>query len=174
MATEWGRIPDRSGLDRGERALLAVMVLGTLAMLGFVGWVILAVVAPVLGLPFNQVEISLATQARVRDGELVVTGTTNLPDGVVLDWWVSSSSGVEALPEGSVVVQDGAFAFSVPAGSWVATRAEVTTEFTVGADGQPAWVSDRFGSQGERMIGPDVYEDSGDKYLSVTVRAELP
>jgi hypothetical protein len=158
-----------------SRLAIGVILLGIASVVLIGAWVLWVVLVPVLGLPFFQVESYVTPVVRLDGRTLLVKGTANLPDGAVLDYGVSQESGVDRFVGGVATVQHGEFSFWTDLAGWSAGKASVNIVFAVGWDTtQPQNVVDTYGGQGERMTGEQVWTDSGDKHLELTVPVEIP
>jgi hypothetical protein len=115
---------------------------------------------------------SLDLSATADGGTVVVHGTTDLPDGVVIDvrvvqvdeWERDNDDGVAADPEtspwvidGQAVVEDGAFDLTLAIDDWPGGRGGAAAYFFVDSR-QPADVVDRFGVDGSGLRGPEAVE----------------
>jgi hypothetical protein len=128
------------------------------------------VVVPYLGLPFGRVDASIAPVVRLEGRSLVVDGTTTLPDGAVLDYGVTLDDLTEPSISNVMTVQNGRFGFAEDLTGWPAGPASLGIGFGVGwGTQQPQSVVDRYGVSGERMTGPQVWNDSGDTMLEVDI-----
>lgn len=157
---------------RGVRWTLVLLVLAVAVLVILIGAVIGVPLAYGL-LP--KVETHITAQATV-DGQVAhVTGETNLPDGALIAYSVSAPDSSEAMPaDGTTTVRDGRFALSVDISSLAPGPATVYLSFAVGAElDQPLNVSLLYGPYGERLAGEQVFSDSGDRLLQVTVPVEV-
>jgi uncharacterized oligopeptide transporter (OPT) family protein len=120
--------------------------------------------------------------AQSAEGIVEVSGTTDLPDGAVVDYYFlheAEMADLSRLPRyqasGRAEVRKGRFAVSQDLSSWPAGNAILGVEFAVGVDyPQPAQVIEIFGSQGECLAGPQVGVDSpGDPRTLYTERRLL-
>lgn len=146
--------------------------------------VTLAIVGGVLlgfDFPFLRVEASLSPKVSLAGTSAHVDGTTTLPDGAVVEYYYGHElEAVNARNDphyGTVSVRDGQFHFVTDLSDWPAGKVTLNVEFSVAWEvEQPADVRARFGSQGERLDGPQVYVGSpGDpKMLFTSVAFELP
>lgn len=110
------------------------------------------------------------------DGRTItVRGTTDLPDGAIVDvqltqideWEHETADGVAPDVETSpwvlyeeATVRDGRFNTTFQPDGWPAGRGGVAAYFSVDTF-QPSMVVDRFGSSGENLRGPDVSDQDG-------------
>jgi len=150
-----------------EVALLVVVV-GSLAAVAY------AVLGPI-DLPFQHVNARIDATSQIDGHTVRVTGTTNLPDGSLLDWslYQQSYNGADYPPSGQVAVQGGAFAFDADLTKLGSGSAEADVTFSCNyGTVQPDHVTDVVGDQCEHLGGDRVYVDSpGDSkqlYLPVT------
>ena len=140
----------------------------------FFAWVF---VAPI-DLPFQSAPATINVTSSVDGRTIHVIGTTDLPDGALVDYsfYSEDQNLINDLPDGgTVAVRDGAFAFTttVPGRSTGLATAEVSFSVAWGTT-QPKGVTDRFGSQGEHLAGPQVYVDSpGDPKQLVTTTSVM-
>ena len=107
-----------------------------------------------------------------------MTGSTDLPDGSVLNYYFDRAPFDPAMPDGAdLVVTRGAFQFTADLRSWRPGAADVYVEFGCWGEGsQPADVMKLVGSACEHLVGDQVYVDSpGDpKTLSTKVGFTVP
>ena len=150
---------------------LVVLVAATFA---YVAWVF---VSPI-DLPFQRVNRSMQMTSRVDGQTLRVSGTTDLPDGSFIDWYLSRGLvDYSELPSGRVAVQSGAFSFGADLAGWPSGAA--TAEISFSCDwgtAQPKQVADLVGEHCEHLWGDQVYVDSpGDpKQLFVPAEFTVP
>jgi hypothetical protein len=129
-------------------------------------WVSLsAIVQPLarlLDLPnVNRVPVSIALKATVDGRTVHVEGTTDIPDGAEVFIYAAKNRSEQYLSTASVRVVQGRFATDLDLSSWPPGPVEVEAWFGVFEEyDQPAHVIERYGSEGELMIGPQVYVDS--------------
>ena len=148
---------------RNETRLFRLVAVGLVAfaasVLGYMVWV---VVSPI-DLPFQRVDRSMQLAARVDGQTLSVTGTTDLPDGAVIDWdlWREPVDDIE-WPSGEAVVRSGAFSFNADLAGWRSGNAVVEASFSCdwGATAQPKQVTELVGEHCEHLGGEQVYVDS--------------
>jgi hypothetical protein len=115
---------------------------------------------------------SLDLSATADGGTVVVHGTTDLPDGVVIDvrvvqldeWERENDDGVAADAEtspwvidGQAVVEDGAFDLTLSIDEWPGGSGGAAAYFFVDSR-QPADVVERFGVDGSGLRGPEAVE----------------
>jgi hypothetical protein len=137
-------------------------------------WVIFV---PVLGIPFNQVEASVSPVADIDQRILTVSGTTTFPDGARLGYLISHERAEpEARPdlerEGIVTVSNGRFAVQEGLVGWPEGYVAYSIFFEL--DDQSSSVRDYAGHSGERLVGPQVITDSGDKWLEAKGQVVIP
>ena len=172
MTTQWQNPPPPVA---PSRLAIGVIALAIAAFLLLCAWVLWVVLVPVLGLPFFQVESHMTPVVRLDGRALLVKGTANLPDGAVLDYQVWDEGRAGHAVNGVATVQDGEFNFWTDLSGWPAGEASVNIRFAVGWDTtQPQNVVDTYGGSGERMTGEQVWSDSGDKHLELTIPVEIP
>jgi hypothetical protein len=155
------------------RPITSALVLLVLALTGYVG---LALMGPI-DLPWQRVTATLQLEPIV-DGDTVrVRGTTDLPDGALIDYWFWRDDAINEGPAGVAEVRDGKFSFEHDVSGLRRGMWEIQASFsTMWGSAQPQVVTDRFGADGEHLAGPQVYVDSpGDaKQLLVTTTVDLP
>jgi hypothetical protein len=96
------------------------------------------------------------------------SGTTDLPDGALLGYWVvpeselgDLTSDLEHQAGGSVEVERGRFSFFEDVSDWPEGRAVLEVWFSVSRDEpQPEQVVAAFGDNGQCLTGPQVGVDS--------------
>ena len=76
-------------------------------MFAYFAWVL---VSPI-DLPFQRVDKSMQMTSRVDGLTLHVSGTTDLPDGSFIDWYLGRESIDNNGPAGQATVQSGVFSF---------------------------------------------------------------
>lgn len=149
-------------------------------------WILLAVITVValggLMVVFQLFDVAptMDPHVTVHGRAVSVAGTTDLPDGAVIDyyfWHSSPAIGGNPPHGGQVTVSAGRFAFETSLADWPPGTVTLYSDFSVGGSTEQPWmVIYRFGWQGERLSGPQVSVDSpGDpKHLVVTTPFELP
>ena len=104
----------------------------------------------------------LCLNARISRRTLVVSGTTSLSDGAIIQVWAEDfGTGYNqhwVTDTVAVTVANGSFGRSFDLSTWGAGTVTVTVIFEVGP-GQPAELFDRYGAYGERLSGPEVVLD---------------
>lgn len=109
--------------------------------------------------------VTLEPAASVIDGPRVqVSGTTDLPDGAVLIYQLQHERWMNQPPtaqpqwivEGSMSVSGGRFSATEDVMGWPSGRVEAWVGFQSGDSEQPAAVAERYGREGERLVGPNV------------------
>lgn len=135
-------------------------------------------------LPFNQSSASIELTGRLDERVVAVNGTTDLPDGSVVEvrFWHERNDEVSSGRTGPyqrlqrVEVGAGAFNLEQDLTEWPEGVVTVWAEFRVYRAMQPTAVTDRFGERGERLGGSQaVMNDSDDsKYLLADVKVTLP
>jgi hypothetical protein len=159
---------------RAIRLVTIGLVVLLATMFAYFAWVL---VSPI-DLPFQRVDRSMQITSRVEGQTLHVTGTTDLPDGAFIDWYLSRGFvDYNELPSGHVAVRSGAFSFEANLAGWPpgAATAEVSFSCDWGSV-QPKLVTDVLGEHCEHITGDQVYVDSpGDpKQLFVPVEFAVP
>jgi hypothetical protein len=123
----------------------------------------------------------LCLNAQVSQRQLTISGTTSLPDRAVLTLWAEdygTSYGEYWQTETvAIPVSGGAFRWTFDVSSWGAGTVTANVQFRIGP-GQPPQVVDRYGSNGEHIVGPDVELDfrAGDpppRTVKVSVDVDL-
>jgi hypothetical protein len=145
-------------------------------VLAFFALLFLVFVWPI-DLPFQRVTAAIAATAQTDGHTVRVTGTTNLPDGSLLDWSIYQESYFGDPPAGQVPVQGGAFAFDAELTMLASGSAEAEVMFSCNyGTVQPETVTDVVGGQCEHLGGDQLYVDSpGDsKQLYVPVTFAVP
>jgi len=112
--------------------------------------------------------------------QLKVWGTASLQDGAIVELSAEDGPTFAQHWQTDVVrvpVSSGAFSYTFDVTGWGAGTVTTTLEFRMGPD-QPAVVVDRYGSNGERIVGPDVSLDyqAGDpppRIVQVSVDTDL-
>ncbi len=101
----------------------------------------------------------LCLDASIDNRTLVVSGSTSLPDGALVQVWATDyGTGFDqrwTTDTVSLTVSDGAFSRSFDLSDWGAGTVTVFAQFEIGPD-QPESVVSRYGAGGERLHGPDV------------------
>jgi len=158
----------------GPSRLVAIALVAAVAsMVAFVVWVL---VSPI-DLPFQHVDATIQMTPRVDGHTVHVTGTANLPDGSLIDWYLWRETLRSKPPAGQVVVNHGAFAFDADVSGWAAGPAQAQVSFSCNyGTVQPKSVTEVVGGECEHLASEQVYVDSpGDsKQLFVWVRFTLP
>lgn len=159
---------------RAVRLVTVGLLVVLAAMFAYMAWV---VVSPI-DLPFQRVDKSMRMTSKLDGQTLRVTGTTNLPDGAFIDWYLSRESiDNNEWPSGHVAVQSGAFSFEADLAGWPSGAATAEVSFSCDwGTVQPKPVTDVVGEHCEHLGGEQVYVDSpGDpKQLFVPVEFAVP
>src|SRR5262245_61903372 len=115
-----------------------------------------------LDLPFQRVAISIELDPTVNGDTVRIEGTTNLPDGALVDYWLYRGFGLgKDGPTGAAEVRDGEFVIEHDMAGYEPGRWRMDASFsTVWGSSQPAAVTALVGSEGEHLAGPQVYVDS--------------
>jgi len=162
------------GHTRATRYLTIGLIVLVGAAVAYVAWTF---VSPI-DLPFQRAYRSMHMTATVDGQTLRVAGTTDLPDGAFIDWYLWRDSGDDTeWPAGNAQVRSGTFAFEAdlagrPPG---AATAEVSFSCDWGTV-QSTQVTDLVGEHCEHLGGEQVYVDSpGDpKQLLVPIDVAVP
>jgi hypothetical protein len=141
--------------------ILAILALvGVAAAILFVDW-------RQLGPPTAQMSFETSM-----DGRYVrIDGTTDLPDGTMLDWdlargGIDQRAGASFLRVGETTTAGGRFTAMIPMPEGYTGLVNIGVAFFA-HDYQPPATVERFGPDGENLRGSGVYEDSGTPYLLV-------
>ena len=131
-----------------------------------------------IDLPLQWVEKSMQMTSRVDGRILRVTGTTDLPDGSFIDWYLwREPIGNNDWPSGTATVRSGAFSFDANLDGWPSGGATAEVSFSCDwGTAQTKQVTDIVGEHCEHLGGDQVYVDSpGDpKQLFVPVEFTVP
>ena len=159
-----------------RKFLLLALVLGAFVMLETVQ--LFAGLAGPLDLPFQRVTISMDLDPSVEGDTVHIAGTTNLPDGALVDYWFYQEFGQgEDGPAGTAEVKDGNFVIEHDMTGYERGAWKVEASFsTVWGSEQPSRVTALVGDEGEHLAGPQVSVDSpGDaKQIFVSTSVTLP
>lgn len=148
--------------------LAVLVVLGAMAALAFVDW-------RQLGPP----SAIVAFDATFNGDSVTIDGSTDLPDGTILDWELlrgtySRPAEAQLLSFDSVLVSAGKFTADIAAGPFEpGTVLSIGVRFHPGV-GQPPETVARFGPNGEILRGSSVLNDEGIPVLLVTREAVIP
>jgi hypothetical protein len=161
--------PDRSGQARlflAARAIAATWLLVLLVLS----------CTRMMPLPFTGVPASMDVSAAVVGGKVHVAGTTDLFDGAVItiDVWPVSGADPRFVARGRVVVRGGQFGYDADVAGWPTVCLRILTRFDVELEGQAPKAVDRFGRFGSRLVGPDVYMNSGTRVLDNVRYVQCP
>jgi hypothetical protein len=103
--------------------------------------------------------------ARISRRTLIVSGSTSLTDGAIVQVWAEDfGTGYDehwTTDTADCTVTDGSFGRSFDLSDWGAGTVTVAAIFEIGSK-QPAEVIDRYGTNGERLSGPEVQLDLND------------
>jgi hypothetical protein len=92
---------------------------------------------------------------------LVVRGLTDLPQGARLRVELALKDSIDPVETQESVVSNGAFMTTFDLTDWPRAPSDIWVVFDPGDDpSKPAEVAARYGSNAERMVGPNVQEDS--------------
>jgi hypothetical protein len=152
---------------------ISLTLLGAGIAASFV-WV---VVAPI-DLPWQHVDSTLTASATLEGRILTITGTTNLPDGAIVDYSFYREPYDPTIPDGgTAAVMAGTFEFAADVSEWTPGAATAYLSFSCnyGAE-QPVAITGRVGRDCEHLSGDAVYVDSpGDpKQLLIHVEFVVP
>ena len=125
------------------------------------------------GCYIGQHEPHLLIESHLVNGELVVQGTTDLPDGALLQYNVWHARDDIEGDYGELSVSDGRFDFKTDVSRWPAGEVKVQVAFSAGPF-QPEPVIAEFGVHGEKLGGPHVEDDSGRPTMKVLEITDLP
>ncbi len=157
-----------------QRIRPITVALGVLVV-GLTGYVGLLFIGPI-DLPSQRVTATMQLAASV-DGDTVrVVGTTDLPDGALIDYWFWRDDAINGGPIGVTEVRGGTFSFEHEVSGLRRGRWDIEASFsTMWGSEQSRHVTDLFGAEGEHLAGPQVYVDSlGDaKQLRATTTVDL-
>jgi len=155
----------------------AAIVAGAVAAVLLVGGIVYYLVSPI-GLPWQRAEAHLATSAELGAGIVHLNGTTDLPDGARIDLVFVRESEIQDvrhignpshLLRARVEVRNGTFSHDADLHDWPPGLVASIATFAVGPDhSQPPQIVSRFGSQGERLAGPQVDPASPGEIYFVT------
>jgi hypothetical protein len=152
-----------------RRLLIVPAVLFVVASIGM-AWFVIWANANAGG----TIPVSLASSAVARGWAVSVSGTTNLPDGALLQLQASGASWTWT---GVAEVSGGQFTAAFDATPLGPGEATVTVTFSMN-DGpaQPASLVDEFGADGSGIGGPQVVYDppGGSPKVRVAIRLVLP
>ena len=158
--------------SRGVRRLVAFMALGAAVAIILVGaWIAVPVAYGLL----PEVETHMTADVQVDGPVANVTGEANMPDGAVITYSVFLPEGDDLTSvDGLATVQDGRFAFTADLSTLPQGQAAVYMSFGVGWEvDEPLNVVLTYGPYGERLAGNQVWSDSGDKLLELTVPIDV-
>jgi hypothetical protein len=156
----------------GLRWLVAFLILAAAVVIIPVGgWIGVQVVYELL----PGVDTHITPVVHVNGHVANVTGEGNMPDGAVIAYSVFlPNSDDSTTVDGTTTVRDGRFAFAADISRLPPGRAAVGLSFGVGWEvAQPLNVVLTYGLYGERLAGDQVWSDSGDRLLEVTVPIEV-
>jgi len=153
---------------RGVRWLLALLALGAaVVILPIALWIGSQILYGVL----PDIDTHVTAVAHLDGNVASVAGETNLPDGAVISYrfFVQDSADATSI-NGTTTVRDGRFALIADVSGLPVGRPSVDLTFGVGWDvDQPANVVLLYGPYGQRLAGDQVWSDSGDNLLEVTM-----
>ncbi len=139
--------------------ILVIVIVGSVAIVKGVAEAILGQCTP----PWLAgTDPQICLNAQISQGTLIVSGGTSLTDGAIVQVWADDYGTGPGEHWGtdpaSLTVRGGSFGQSFDVSDWGAGTVTVTALFEIGS-GQPRDVIDRYGTNGERLSGPDVVLD---------------
>jgi hypothetical protein len=157
----------RPGAQRTRRTLNAVATVVIVVVVGVASVMIVkagtdALLGQCAPTWLSGTDPQLCLNARISRRTLVVSGSTSLPDGAVVQVWAEDFG--TAYNEHwntdtvDLTVVGGSFGRGFDLSDWGAGTVTVTAFFEIGSK-QPAEVIDRYGANGERLAGPEVKLD---------------
>jgi hypothetical protein len=152
--------------------LVVFAVLGTAVVVIPIGaWIGVQVVYGFL----PNVETHITAKVHVDGRVVTVSGEANMPDGAVIAYSVSQPESDDPMSvNGTTTVRGGHFVFEADASSLPRGKADVYMSFGVGWEvDQPLNVVLTYGPHGERLSGDQVWSDSGDTLLELTVPIDV-
>jgi hypothetical protein len=152
---QWYKPP--SPTSTGRRVAVAVAVVVGIGLLAYGA----AITLGLARLPFLQVSTSMTVTTLLEGRNLTINGTTTLPDGAEIECetWHDFDPGTYDAG-GYTAVAAGAFTCAADLSGWPAGIVHSHVYFRPNDDGQPAEVIARYGQDGERLGGPNVFRDS--------------
>lgn len=144
-----------------DRTIRPVTVTLAVVLFAFLAWIALTVYGPI-SLPFQAVHATMTITSQIDERRLYVAGTTNLPDGSLIDWqlWRYPIDGQTDPPTGQVAVALGTFVFNADVTGWTGLG-EVDASFSCDrGTAQAKQVIDRVGEHCEHLRGEQVDADS--------------
>ena len=124
------------------------------------------------------VDVILETPT-IEDGQLVLHGTANVPDGAILMYLVKhdgfDSGDYDGYEVGHVDVMGGVFRDHVPVSDWPEGYALTRLTFQMNPEGreQPEAVLEEYGENGERLQGPRVTDFAGIRKIEINVTTAI-
>lgn len=126
--------------------------------------------------------VSLTLEPEINGDTLIVKGTTDLPDGALITYEVTSNKPRQTLEEtsrfryeGSARVKDGRYAAEVDLSDWPQGSIRIWAAFQAmrrNTVEQPEAILERFGEMGEKLRGPNVTRSGRWKQVELTVTLE--
>lgn len=127
----------------------------------------------------NPIEVTLKINAEVKDQQLRITGTTNLPNDMELTMLMQrKGADIDFKSEETIIVKDGSFT-----GSWIGDERRPYNKLKPGEysiqiqskspSRQPASVKDIIGKNAEYLDGPCVMQGSDGKIVTYNMNAEI-
>lgn len=157
----------RPGAQRARRVLNAVLIGTVVAVVVFASVVVAkaaseAILGQCTPTWLFGTDPQLCLNAQINGRTLVVSGSTSLSDGAMIEVWADDfGTGPNehwATDPVNLTVTSGTFGRSFDLSAWGAGTVTVSAQFEIGS-GQPQDVIDRYGANGERLSGPDVKLD---------------
>jgi hypothetical protein len=155
-----------------EVSLKRLMIVpGILLVIGLAGFIGFEIWRSSFSAP---IPVALSPVSSASGWQVTVTGTTDLPDGALLLVEVDGTTGKQ---QSIATVAGGAFSTKFDASNVGEGPASVTTSFSiVYGPAQPQAVVDRFGPEGQRIGGAQIYRAAvtAPRALRVTQSVTLP
>jgi hypothetical protein len=171
LVAGWQRGPI-AGAGRAVRWVIALVVLSALVLLLAFGAV---VGAPVVYGFLPDIEAHITADVRVVGHVVDVSGQANVPDGAVIAYSVirpDRDDGTRV--DGTATVRGGRFAFEADVSKLPPGRSAVWMGFGIGLGfEQPPNVVLTYGPYGERLAGDQLWSDSGDQQIELTVPIDI-
>jgi hypothetical protein len=103
--------------------------------------------------------VTLTVNAKQQAQQVLVSGTTNLPDGALLEYRLSTAVGTTPAKDapGTATVSGGAYSVSVDVSGWPNGSMDVWVAFKCDStEGQPDAIVAQYGTLCSRVAGPNV------------------
>ncbi len=125
--------------------------------------------------------VRLDVTAKLGGDTVALSGSTDLPDGALLDYQLQHERWMNQPPtdkpqwmvEGTMAVAAGRFTQGVDVAGWPAGSVEVWVGFQPFAPGQPAELAERFGANGERLSGGNVKRAGSSRRVEAVLSVEI-